>query len=320
MGDLSFNIIKDVNLNKVVNLNINKNVDVNVENKDLLATAEADAEAFGLNALAEVDAYTYVREEDGGVPPTSAEGTVDLLGNSLQLDFDDGSNTDGVYDNINIIFEGDGTAPPDVDDINGFGSLTSLTTPPEGTSPPITPDAPLPQTGVLEITDFNLERTEAPVFITPDGDLEAEYRLTQDWIVNFGERTLDLNGDGLTGSGDFILTVPEGTEFLAEYVGPGEIPPVTPPLGPIELEFEAFVNNNAAVITYNDPCIIDGSTDFQVTEFVFEAETLQNPAVGISDWATQFTVVGDCPGGSGGDGEAFAYAESTAAIDLDGIM
>ena len=63
-GNIEFNITKNVNLTKVVNLNINKNVIVDVNNKDLLATAEADAEAFGLHALAEVDAYTLVDREN----------------------------------------------------------------------------------------------------------------------------------------------------------------------------------------------------------------------------------------------------------------
>ena len=63
-GDITFNITKVVNLDKDVTLDINKNVDVNVNIDDLLATAEADAEAFGEFALAEVDAYTYVNQEN----------------------------------------------------------------------------------------------------------------------------------------------------------------------------------------------------------------------------------------------------------------
>ncbi len=59
-GDIEFNIAKDVNLNKIVTLDILKTVNVDVNNPDQLATAEADAEAFGPNALAETDAYTYV--------------------------------------------------------------------------------------------------------------------------------------------------------------------------------------------------------------------------------------------------------------------
>jgi len=62
-GNIAFNIAKNVNLNKVVNLDINKNVNANVNNPDQLATAEADAEAFGPYALAEVDAYTLVDSE-----------------------------------------------------------------------------------------------------------------------------------------------------------------------------------------------------------------------------------------------------------------
>ncbi|MDJ0678499.1 MAG: hypothetical protein QNJ18_01390 [Xenococcaceae cyanobacterium MO_167.B52] len=61
-GDIAFNITKDVNLNKIVTLDILKTVNVEVNNPDQLATAEADAEAFGPFALAEVDAYTYVTE------------------------------------------------------------------------------------------------------------------------------------------------------------------------------------------------------------------------------------------------------------------
>ncbi|MDJ0634668.1 MAG: hypothetical protein QNJ34_15880 [Xenococcaceae cyanobacterium MO_188.B29] len=64
MGDINFTIAKDVNLNKVVNLDIDKDVDVNVDNPDQLATAEADAEAFGEQALAETDAYTYVTDSE----------------------------------------------------------------------------------------------------------------------------------------------------------------------------------------------------------------------------------------------------------------
>ena len=63
-GDIEFNVTKVVNLNKVVNLDIDKTVDVNVNNPDQLATAEADAEAFGMFALAETDAFTYVTENE----------------------------------------------------------------------------------------------------------------------------------------------------------------------------------------------------------------------------------------------------------------
>ncbi len=61
-GDIAFTIQKDVYLDKVVTLDIDKYVDVDVNIYDQLATSEADAEAFGKYALAEVDAYTYVTE------------------------------------------------------------------------------------------------------------------------------------------------------------------------------------------------------------------------------------------------------------------
>ena len=64
MGDINFEIFKNVDLNKQVQLDIEKDVDVNVDNPDQLATAEADAEAFGPYALAEVDAYTFVTPEE----------------------------------------------------------------------------------------------------------------------------------------------------------------------------------------------------------------------------------------------------------------
>jgi hypothetical protein len=63
-GNISFNIRKNVDLNKEVDLDIDKNVDVNVVNPDQLATAEADAEAFGTYALSETDAFTYVTEQE----------------------------------------------------------------------------------------------------------------------------------------------------------------------------------------------------------------------------------------------------------------
>ena len=63
-GDIAFNIASDVNINKTVNFDINKNVVANVNNPDQLATAQSDAEAFGINALAETDTYTYVTDQE----------------------------------------------------------------------------------------------------------------------------------------------------------------------------------------------------------------------------------------------------------------
>lgn len=68
-GNINFSINKVVTLDKTVTLNITKNVTTVVDIDDLLATAEADAEAFGKYALAETDAFTYVNEN-----PAEGEG------------------------------------------------------------------------------------------------------------------------------------------------------------------------------------------------------------------------------------------------------
>ena len=56
--------------------------------------------------------------------------------------------------------------------------------------------------------------------------------------------------------------------------------------------------------------------------FVMEFESLQDPEVAnISDWSWQaqalFPMCVECSTGDG-TGEAFAYAESTSAVDLNG--
>ncbi len=65
-GDIKFTVQKVVNLNKKVRLDINKKVHTDVKVKGQLATSEADAEVFGYkDALAEVDAFTYVDKKKG---------------------------------------------------------------------------------------------------------------------------------------------------------------------------------------------------------------------------------------------------------------
>ncbi|MEM8827915.1 MAG: hypothetical protein AAGE96_00990 [Cyanobacteria bacterium P01_G01_bin.19] len=63
-GNIDFSINANVNSNKVVNLDIFKTVEANVNNPDQLATALADAEAFGTYALAETETFTYVTENE----------------------------------------------------------------------------------------------------------------------------------------------------------------------------------------------------------------------------------------------------------------
>jgi hypothetical protein len=220
-----------------------------------------------------------------------------------------------IADNIIIDFTSAGSVVPglpDVDDINGFGPLAALSSP-----PPATPDVQLPTPEFSFITDLGLEYTGEPIIVTPGGIVEAEYEIFGgDFVISFGDRTLDLNGDGTTGTGELKLVVPEGTEFLVEYIGSTELPPETPPEGAIELQFESFVDNdgdgllNQAYWMFdadpNNRETFDGNPANQIpdeffvdnieipagtylaTAFQLIAESLQDPAIGnISDWAWQ---------------------------------
>ena len=292
MGDINFNIEKNVDLNKVVNLEIDKNVNANVENEDLLATSEADAEAFGERALAETDAYTYVNEE-GGTPPviTDNPGSIDVLGNIDDLVIgEDGDDDNELADTLSIVFDSAGDPPPDVDDINGFGSLVSLNAPPPGQDTPI-PDP------LLSVTDLNLTQTGAVI----EPLVEGEYSSDEDWVVNFGERTLDLDGDGTETTDELLFTVPAGSVFLADFSPPGP---------EIEVIFEAFPEGNPGFFTF------DG-VDYPTTGFVSEFESLQIGATGDWSFEAASNFGGEIPG-IPGEGEAFSYAESTAALDLSG--
>ena len=299
MGDIAFNIEKNVVLNKVVNLEIDKDVDVNVENDDLLATAEADAEAFGEDALAETDAFTYV---NGGEPGDSVFipnfGAIDVLGNTTPIVLGEDGDGDDAADTVTVDFTSAGTVVeglPDVDDINGFDSLASLSSP-----PPDTADAPIPDP-LLSITDLNLTQTGVVTII--NGILEAEYVSDADWVVNFGERTLDLDGDGETTTDELLLTVPAGSGYLVEFLEPGNLE------APVELQFETFAAGNG-FFTF------DGET-YDVTGFVFEAESLQD--IPIGDYAFEAeSLFGRTDVTPPTPGEAFSYAESTAALDLNG--
>ncbi|MBE9043184.1 hypothetical protein IQ255_01960 [Pleurocapsales cyanobacterium LEGE 10410] len=292
MGDINFNIEKNVDLNKNVNLQIDKNVNANVDNEDLLATSETDAEAFGENALAETDAFTYVNSEPGEPgEPVLNPGSIDVLGNIDDLVIgDDGDDDDELADTIEIVFDSAGDPPPDVDDINGFGSLASLSAPPPGQ------DTPLPDP-LLSVTDLNL--TQTGEIIEPL--VEGLYTNDADWVVNFGERTLDLDGDGTETTDELLFTVPEGSLFLADFSPPGP---------EIEVIFEGFAADNPGFFTF------DG-VDYPTTGFVTEFESLQIGATG--DWAFEAASnFGGAVPPIPGEGEAFSYGESTAALDLNG--
>ena len=286
MGDINFTIDKNVDLNKIVNLDIDKDVDVNVNNDDILATAEADAEAFGPRALAETDAFTYV-SRDGDGPPEEFESTgqVDGVGNA-SIDLTNDADGDGVVssgDTITITYE-------DVDDINGIEHWTELSSP-----PPETPDAELPQEGVFVPSD--------KVLLIGDEILEGEFEATLqgDHTIDFGIRTLpsyDLYG----GPHNFDITVPDGSQYLVE---------VNNPLGEIEVEYDIRPEVDQGPILINfGPNNVDVETDF------YTQEAAQIGELGEWNFDVRGTLIGASPGG--GTGEAFSYAESTAALDLNG--
>ena len=130
MGDINFSVFKEVNLNKQVTLDVDKNVNVDVDNNDILATAEADAEAFGReNALAEVDTYTFVNfnpetEQYEAFAYAESTAAIDII----VLPPSPGSNIIGTLDDDLIIpgfvSEGvtGGNPGPGPDTIQGLGS------------------------------------------------------------------------------------------------------------------------------------------------------------------------------------------------------
>ncbi len=277
MGDINFNITKDVDLNKVVNLDIDKNVDVNVNVDDLLATAEADAEAFGEFALAEVDAYTYVSEGEPGDSQTiESPGQVDAVGTAdVSLSDLDGDNAVSIGDQITVNHL-------DVDDIDGFDHFADLSSP-----PPDTPDVPLPDpllaidTKVIEIT----EEIEPGLF---------RGELLNDVVIDFGERTLSTLVD--PGPYPLTVTIAAGTEYIVDALAGGGL----------EVDFDGTPDD----ITVD---FVGSTTIIDIEELAYTQE-----AAGIGpagEW--NFDVVARITEVINGDGgEAFAYAESTAGLDL----
>lgn len=333
MGDIQFEIIKDVNLNKIVNLDINKDVDVNVNIDDLLATAEADSEAFGEFALAEVDAYTYVREipgEEEQCEIFELEGALDSQGNASALEsLDDLGNRVAVDDLTAVvgyispdnnafpttviqnlatqtsIFPGTPLAavPPSVLNAQtGFGILTDLTIPdpPLGTS--------IPNERFIPSGDLQLEWMGGNDLNDELEIVELQYELTNELTINFGEMSY-LCGDDLV-TGDAVLTLAEGSEYL--IIWDSEVEGVAPTAShPMEIAFDGFIVGDVFTI---------GDQVFDLTAFVQTGDYLNNPDLAnISQWEFEFSILGECEVCTPipGTGEAFAYAESSAAIDLN---
>ena len=81
-GAVNFNtnVIKNVEITKFVNLDVDKDVDAFVDIDGRLATAEASADALGLDALAETDTFAQV-DETGAFAFSESLAAVDNIFN-----------------------------------------------------------------------------------------------------------------------------------------------------------------------------------------------------------------------------------------------
>ena len=360
MGDINVSVAKNVDLTKLVNKDIFKQVTVDVNNNDILAEAEGDAEAFGPNALAQVDVFTFVRQEngDGGVIELFP-GAVDADGNTGNFELSDATNNlmdvpilpdpdpmtppnpptgdFTVPNTVTIPFatkgqeSPEGEIIPDVNDVNGSGKL-NLFPPPDGENALPALGNPNPSDPGLSFDinpDMILTITDDPGVTNPavvfDGDLQVIYDLQGNLVIDFGQRTIDTQpgeqGDPCDNCGEEVtanltLTIPDDTDFQVTYENAAD--PITaipnPDFNafdtPIEIEFLRF-DATEAFFTF------DGQI-WNVNDFVMELESIQDLNLGLSDWQFQAnTDIPMCVGCDNGDGEAFAYAESIAAIDLN---
>ena len=316
MGNLAFDISKIVDLNKTVNLDIDKNVDVNVNIDDLLATAEADAEAFGTFALAEVDAYTFVNEGGGISMTEDVVVDVDALGNTTlteqdnffeeSFDLDGDEVPDVTYElpnDITVNFDTpDGTGLPDIDDLNWTGGLDGNDTIPGA-------DTQLPTEGFVA-NDKDLVYLETVGAVLEDDDsvvVTARYELATPWVVDFSPPDRTVTGEEKTATDSLSIVIPEGTNYLVEFLDEDGNPENG--FEAKEYEFEAFPAAGPGQWVF-------GAQSFDIETYVQTGEEIFD--IGFGDWAFEalgtITLEEFVPG----DGEAFAYAESTSAVDLGG--
>ena len=304
MGNIDVNVIKNIDFNKVVTKDIFKTVFANVDNPDVLAEAEADAEAFGPNALAQTDTFAYVNQTGGTSVSEDVVVDIDALGNTTLTEQGNFIPLPGtpyfIPQDITVNFDTpDGTGLPDIDDLNWTGGLTDNVDL-EGQA-----DVPLPLDDFFAPSDKNLSYIDGSAEATPIGVgvlVTADYQLTDDWTVDFGTRT--VTGETHTATDSLSLTVPAGTLYLVEFLdenGDGEFDAK-------EYEFEGFPGASANWVFGGQPFAVD--TYVQDGEEIFALE--------FGDWA--FEAIGTITLTKDGDQEAFAYSESTAALDLDQVV
>ncbi len=279
MGDILVNIAKDVDFNKVVTKDIFKTVFVDVVNPDQLAEAEADAEAFGMGALAQTDTFAIVTE-DTAFAYSESTAALDKTCTPIPCEWDGGFGGDG---NSNIWYLGGvpeslTVSAEDVDDIDGLGDFEPLSSP-----PPATPDAPIPDAS-FGVSDLNLGLV-GPVLGLTD---VYEYELQNNVVISFGEvnpsdpardiinicnsepcEGADTIPDNLTG--ELTVTVAAGALFLVELIADDPANSIFE----AEIEFEAFGDTDGSgVIEVDETALWNiGSTDIGYGDFLFTGDS-----------------------------------------------
>ena len=314
MGNIDVSVQKNVDFNKEVFKDINKFVTTNVNLNGDLAEAEADAEAFGTEdyyALAETDTFAIVDRTGGGVEctPTLSSGQLQFEGNVDPFSFGDPIEID--FSQVDPPDEGVDGEVPDVDDFNAVGHFSPMNNDPAGGDDPGA-DIGLPKE-TLFIEDLVIVDTGADPINLGEGVFEYFYTNPEPLSINFGERSIDRNGDTLieqceTGLLTVELPANEAFEVLENQN-----------TGAVEIALQA----GDALFTFDPDC--DSADCAENTEtftmqaaFDFVAESLGEIAEYDFNMLTNEIVWYTPTATDGGEVQAFAYSESTAALDLIG--
>ena len=161
-------------------------------------------------------------------------------------------------------------------------------------SPPPSPGASLPQPGVFTLSDQVLLIGNQ---IVP-GEFEAT--LLGNHTIDFGQRELssyELYG----GPHDFDITVPNGSQYLVL---------VNDLLGEIEVDYDIRPGENPQPVLINF-----GPDNVNVPTNSYTQEAAQLGELGEWNFNVRGTLTGARQEMVPGDVEAFAYSESTAALD-----